>query len=383
VSTTVSTPADRLGKQEIPVEIVDTDVHPTPASRDEIAVYAPAEWVDRLFPTNPRQYSGWYHYYDTPDTWINHAKMDAQPPSGGPFGSDPDFATEQLLVDAGVSIGILEPMFAVLRGDEEHALAITYNNWLADQWLGSEHNAHERWRGVISVSFQEPEQGAREIERWAGHPFFAAVQMWPQTRGIPFGSPHFDPVYEAATRHGLPVSNHLAVQCNFDQTPLYPFGNPGHYTDFYGCWPLLLAAHLSSLVFDGAFERHPELKIVFVEGGFTWAMPMLWRMDKIWELRKADLPHVRRKPSDYVRDHVFWATQPVEEVEVSEFRRYLELRDLGGNIMTSTAYPHWSYDSPAWAATRFPAAQRERIMHANAQRVYGLPATVPAIAAAV
>src|SRR5205823_745053 len=218
----------------------------------EIRAYAPAEWVDRLFPTDPRVLSPMYHYYDTPDTFINHAKMDSAPPSGGPFGSDPEFATEQLLVEAGVSIGILEPMFSTLRADEEHALAVTYNNWLADHWLGSKHNRHERWRGVISVSFQTPELAAREIERWSGHPFLAGVQMWPQTRGIPFGSTWFDPIYEAATRHGLPVSNHLAVQSNFDQTPLYPFGNPGHYTDFYGCWPLLLAAQLSSLVFDGA-----------------------------------------------------------------------------------------------------------------------------------
>ena len=48
-----------------------------------------------------------------------------------------------------------------------------------------------------------------------------------------------------------------------------------------------------SLVFDCAFDRHPDLRVVFVEGGFTWAMPVMSRMDRIWEHRKADLPHVR------------------------------------------------------------------------------------------
>jgi uncharacterized protein len=378
VSTTVASTTDR-GLEQVPVEIVDTDVHPTPSNRDEIRAYAPEGWADTLFPTDPRHVSGMFHFYDTPDTHVDAGRMDTRPERGGPHGSDPELAFEQLIVDAGVSIGILEPMFSALLPEAEHAMSIAYNDWLADTWLGSTHNRHERWRGVISVSFQSPELAAREIERWAGHPWYRGVQMWPQTRGRPFGDPWFDPIYEAATRHGLPVTNHLAVQAPYDQTPYFPVGNQGHYTDFYGCWPLLLAAHVSSLVFDGAFERHPELKIVFVEGGFTWALPMLWRMDKVWEARKAELPDVKRRPSEYVREHIFWATQPMEEVDVPEFRRYLELMDLGDNILFSTDYPHWSYDSPSWAANRFPKEQRERIMRLNASRVYGLPATVPAL----
>ena len=203
--------------------------------------------------------------------------------------------------------------------------------------------------------------------------------MTPQTRGIPFGSPHFDPMYEAAARNGLPVATHLMGQTPFELIPIYPVGNPAHWHDFFASWPLLYVSHLMSLVFDGAFDRHPDLRVVFVEGGFTWAMPAMWRMDRIWEQRKADLPHVRRKPSDYVREHVRFTTQPLEEVDVGEYREYLEMMDLGDNIMFSTDYPHWSYDSPDWAIRRFPADQRERIMRGNATALYGLPSTVKAL----
>jgi uncharacterized protein len=78
----------------------------------------------------------------------------------------------------------------------------------------------------------------------------AQVLMTPQTRGIPFGNPHFDPLYQAASRNGLPVATHLMGQTPFE-------------------------SHLMSLVFDGAFERHPDLRVVFIEGGFTWAMPVM------------------------------------------------------------------------------------------------------------
>ena len=145
--------------------------------------------------------------------------------------------------------------------------------------------------------------------------------MTPQTRGIPFGSPHFDPLYEAAARNGFPVATHLMGQTPFELIPIYPVGNPAHWHDFFASWPLLYVSHLMSLVFDGAFDRHPDLRVVFVEGGFTWAMPVMWRMDRIWEQRKADLPHVRRRPSDYVREHVRFTTQPLEDVDVGMYRR--------------------------------------------------------------
>ena len=60
----------------------------------------------------------------------------------------------------------------------------------------------------------------------------AEVLITPQTRGIPFGNPHFDPLYAAAARHGLPVATHLMGQTPFELVPLYPVGNPAHWHDF-------------------------------------------------------------------------------------------------------------------------------------------------------
>ncbi len=364
--------------RDIAVTIVDTDVHPLPVSGEVLKSYAPAEWKDKLWPTG-NAVSPVPHFYDTPDSYKTMSlRVDANPPGPGAAGSDPDFAAKQLLIDAGVSIALLEPMCDAQLPQAEHVLKATYNDWLADVWLG-ENNWHGRWRGAISVTAQDPAAAAREIERWAGHPYMAEVLMTPQTRGIPFGSPHFDPLYEAAARNSLPVATHLMGQTPFELIPIYPVGNPAHWHDFFASWPLLYVSHLMSLVFDGAFDRHPELRVVFVEGGFTWAMPVMSRMDRIWEQRKADLPQVRRKPSDYVRDHVRFTTQPLEDVNVAVYREYIAMMDLGDNIMFSTDYPHWSYDAPDWAIRRFPADQRERIMRGNATALYGLPSTVKAL----
>jgi len=363
---------------DIEVRIVDTDVHPIPVSVDVLKSYAPKEWVDRIWASG-NAVAPVPHFYDTPDSFKTMSmRVDAHPDRGGLPGSDPDYAARQLLVDAGVGIATLEPMCDAQLPGHEHVLKSTYNDWLADVWL-DQNNGHERWRGSISVSAQSPHEAASEIRRWAGHPYYAQVLMTPQTRGIPFGSPHFDPIYEAASQNGLPVATHLMGQTPFELIPIYPVGNPAHWHDFFASWPLLYVSHLMSLVFDGAFDRHPDLRIVFVEGGFTWAMPVMWRMDRIWEARKADLPHVRRRPSDYVREHVRFTTQPIEEVDAGTLRKYIEMMNLGDNLMFSTDYPHWSYDSPSWAIKRFPKDQRDRIMWGNATALYGLPRTVKAL----
>jgi predicted TIM-barrel fold metal-dependent hydrolase len=378
VTTAEQARSDVPDTGHVPVGFVDTDVHPVPASVEVLKSYAPSDWVDKIWPSG-NAVMPVPHFYDTADSYKSMSmRVDAAPPTGGLAGSDPDYAAQQLLVEAGVSIAILEPMCDAQLPQAEHILKSAHNEWLADVWLG-QNNEHGRWRGSISVTAQRPHDSAREIERWVGHPHMAQVLMTPQTRGIPFGSTHFDPLYAAAARNGLPVATHLMGQTPFELIPMYPVGNPAHWHDFFASWPLLYVSHLMSLVFDGAFDRHPDLRVVFVEGGFTWAMPVVWRMDRIWEQRRADLPHVRRRPSDYVREHVRFTSQPLEDVDVGAYREYLEMMDMADNIMFSTDYPHWSYDSPTWAINRFPKMHREKVMRGNATALYGLPATVSAL----
>ena len=75
---------------------------------------------------------------------------------------------------------------------------------------------------------------------------------------------------------------------------------------------------MTTLVFEGVFERFPKLKVVLIEGGFTWVPSHCWRMDKHWERMRKEVPHLKRPPSEYVREHFWYTTQPVEEPENPE-----------------------------------------------------------------
>jgi uncharacterized protein len=363
-------------QQRVAVKTVDCDVHPVWRDDEEIARYIPERWRSVLSRTGHERPTG-FSYYDPPD-FLNAAAMryDAKPPAGGRPGSDPDFAFEQLVRGAGVDIGILQPIPSLERLPEaDHARRMAVNEWLADIWL-DKNNQHGRWRGSILASVLDPHAGAREIERWADHPSMVQVLIYPQT-SVSFGDPTFDPIYEAASRHGLPVATHLMGLGPYERTPISPVGNPSHWHDFMAAWPLLFVSHVTSLVFDGTFERFPELQVVFVEGAFTWLLPLMWRMDAYWSARRRDLPQVKRKPSEYVRDHIWMTTQPMEDPEdFSDYRRYLEWMDPVSLLMFSTDYPHWSYDAPGWTLKRIPEAARQRVMAGNAIDLYRLPQAV-------
>jgi uncharacterized protein len=378
----MSQAAEREAQNDIAVTIVDCDVHPMfNVTLEELEErYAPAEWRGRLYP-HGNEVSPGHAYYTTPD-WANDLALrrDAVPPEGGLPCSDPDFAARQLLHDAGVSIGVLSNLrYASLLGEVDHAQTVTTNNWLADVWL-DKGNEHGRWRGSINVSNMLPEAGAREIERWAGHPYMAQVVMPPWITKQ-FGDPHYDPIYEAASRNDLPVMSHLMGFGPYETTPITPVGNNGHFHDHVAAAiPLLYASHVMSLVFDGAFERFPSLRFLIAEAAFTWVLPLMWRMDAVWEARRADLPWVKRRPSEYIREHLRLSTQPLEDPEgIGQYQQYLRWMESDKLLMFSSDYPHWSYDDPSFAVKHYPSEARDRIMYENAVDFYRLPMTVAAL----
>ena len=70
---------------------------------------------------------------------------------------------------------------------------------------------------------------------------------------------------------------------------------------------------LTSLVLEGIPERFPKLKIVFIEGGFGWIPSTMWRMDRQFDRFRSEVPHLKRRPSEYVKEHFWFTTQPIDE----------------------------------------------------------------------
>jgi predicted TIM-barrel fold metal-dependent hydrolase len=282
-------------------------------------------------------------------------------------------------MEAGADIAILEPLIGggARLAEAAQAAHIATNEWLADRWLDSRHNWHERWRGSISVTIEDPQGAVSEIERWAEHPHMAQVLIRAEPRPS-WGNPMYDPIWAAAVKHDIPVSCHLG-RGHYDTLPMPPVGLPSYNHDFMVTYSLLAANQVMSLIFDGVFDRHPQLRIVFIEHAFSWILPLMWRMDALYEARKSWMD-ITRKPSDYVKEHLRFSTQPLDYPEdKTELTRAFEWMECEKILLFSSDYPHWTFDDPRWLVKHLHEHAREAIMFGNGIETYRLPDTVPAL----
>lgn len=356
-------------KSEVAVRVVDCDVHPT-LTASRFAEFIPEPWRTRYFRRPLPMVGGLY------GSVMSFHREDTLPPSGGLPGSDPDFAARQLFIDEGVDYAILIPMSGssnqLTNPEAETAFLAGVNGYLAESWLGP-HNPHGRFKGSIMVSPADPEGAAKEIDRWAGHPHFIQVGM-PIASRVPFGNPRHDPIWAAAARNNLPVGFHFTTTVSINW--LTPTGFPASYLEAHALASFQAMAQISSLVFEGVFERFPDLHLAWIETGFTWLLPLMWRLDNHWRVLGHEVPHLRRAPSEYIKDHMRFSTQALDDV--TPFRdlvRVMEMIEGDRVLVFSTDYPHHDTDDPDWLEARLPKEWRHKVMAENALELYGLPST--------
>ena len=350
--------------------IIDCDIHPLPRNPNDIRRYLPRRWQEH--------HDRWGSHFRQPfaagDVYPKVAphisRRDAWPPGGGPPGSDLAFMAEQHLDPHGVEIGVLQvlsPTGSNQRNqDYGAALCSAVNDWQIAEWTGQD----ARLRGSLVVPQEDAPAAVAEIARHDGRRDFAQVAV-AQRALEPLGRRRYWPIYEAAAERGLAIGIHTGGNNGHPPTP--GGGWPSFYAEQHHLIALGMQAILTSFVMEGVFERIPRLRLVLIEGGFSWLPALCWRLDALWRRLGSEVPHVRRPPSDYIRTHVWFSTQPMEEVEdPAELRQTIDW--VGWDrLVFSSDYPHWDYDDTRYAFPfRMSPEERQMIFRDNARAAYGL-----------
>lgn len=179
-----------------------------------------------------------------------------------------------------------------------------------------EHWATGRQLPAIVVSPHDPAWSAEEIRRRAGEGGFGAIAL--PFGPVLFGSTHYDPIYDAASEAGLPIVVHYSgVEGRYSGAA--PLGGGVHYAAFSRkiLMPQLTESNISSLAFEGAFERFPSVRFLLSGAGITWLPNLLWRLDREWRTFRHDVPWVKRAPSSYVLERMWVSTWPIREATLS------------------------------------------------------------------
>lgn len=130
---------------------------------------------------------------------------------------------------------------------------------------------------------------------------------------------------------------------------------------------------LLALIEGGVLERHPKLRVGFLEAGCGWLPYWLWRLDEeykqlAWEV--AD--NVKMKPSEYFRRQCFVAIEP-EEPYLEQIIQYIG----SDNLLFGSDYPHVDHDlsmseKAVSLEERLSKKTVQKLLWDNPARFYGL-----------
>jgi len=356
-----STAASRLA-------IADGDIHPATRQESDLYPFMPRALIERMqtFGRRPRQ--GWATGPAFPKSQPNASRRDALPPEGGRQGSSLSFMQAQHLDANNVQLGMLNPLGSgqgLSDPDLANAICAATNDWQLAEWTSKD----QRLKASVVVNYEDVPTAVAEIRRCAPNPDFAQVLFLTRT-AEPLGSRKYWPIYAAAAEAGLPVGVHAF---GYGGNPITGGGWPSFYIEEMVSHAQTCQAVLASMVIEGVFERFPTLRLILIEAGFAWAPPLAWRLDRAWKRLSAETPHLKRLPSEVIRNHVWWTTQPMEEPDPRE--HLLDTIEWMGwdRLLFATDYPHWDYDDPATCLPlKITDEQREKFFIGNARRVYRL-----------
>ncbi|MBD2845956.1 amidohydrolase [Paenibacillus sp. IB182496] len=350
--------------------IIDCDIH-IPSVKEEMLAYLPRHYREQIDTFGMRLPSQGAMY-------LNGAKggrmQEQQFPNDGKTSSILEHFRREHLDKYNIAHAILTGIgdYGInTTPDPDYAAALcrASNDYGIDHFVSQD----PRVKSSIMIPKQDPLLAAQEIDRVGDHPGLVQVIV---SNGAekPYGNRFYYPIYEACVRHNLPFAVHVSMEGIGINHPPTGAGHVNHYIEYRMARTQIMMAHLASMIFEGVFVRFPELKFVMIEAGMLWVAPYMWRMDQDWKALRSQTPWVSEPPSEYVRRHVRFTSQPLElPPDNAMFEPMMNAIFADTNLLFASDYPHWDFDSPLKAFPKMSAERRERIFYANAAELYGLP----------
>ncbi|MGH7907381.1 MAG: amidohydrolase family protein, partial [Candidatus Binataceae bacterium] len=196
-------------------------------------------------------------------------------------------------------------LFILPDAELQRACFRAYNDWLAEF---CSHNP-ARFLGIGLLSVADVKLAAAELEHCARIGLRGAMLTVLPPEDRPYGHRMYDPLWAAASELAMPLTLHAAtgskVTIKLDPQTGGLSTNSGSFVEHAAFLHHEVQHSLVSIIFNGVFDRFPELKIISVENGVGWMPYFIDRLDYLqnkygW---MSETP-LQYKASDYMRRHV-------------------------------------------------------------------------------
>jgi predicted TIM-barrel fold metal-dependent hydrolase len=297
-----------------------------------------------------------------------------------PGGSDPEARVNEMTAD-GVAGEVLYPTLGLklfsLEDTELQAQCLRrYNEWLVNFC----EVAGNRVVGVGLLPTYDIDRAVAEL-RWCVDHGLRGCEVWlAPPPHLSFDSGHYDPLWEACGDLGAPVSLHIAtgfdgfsrelgerLELDPQSLGLDVYRGPSHRK------LMMTMNSVFDLMFSGAFDRFPGLKLVLVENEISWLPFIIDQWEYYFNRFVEKIPTaLTRQPSEVFAAQIF----------PTFFRDPVGMRMLGewgvGNCMWSSDYPH---PNSTWPHSRevvqknlghLSSEDLEKVVRTTAMELYGL-----------
>ena len=308
------------------------------------------------------------------ETWDEESRSKM----GRPGGYDPHARLMDMNAE-GIDVAVLYPTSMLTWVEDARlfgAACRAYNNWLRDYCSA----APQRLYGVGMVPLQDTDAAVAEMRRCVEDLGFKAIMLRPAAyRGTEkLNHPDYDVFWRAASELGCPIGIHpsphgdMPNACSLlglSEGATDPTAGLALQQGLTNAFDLQMAVGL--FVLGGICERHPDLKVAFLEGTGGWIVPMLERFDhqfKIFGSREQST-----LPSE------LFARQCVISFDPDEVALAFSAEHLGADkILWASDYPHPDAKIPGVvkelkeAVAGLPPESKAEVVGGSARRFYQL-----------
>ena len=249
-------------------------------------------------------------------------------------GFDPHARIPDMDLD-GIDAVFLYPTLGLFSGaidDPPLAAAVcrAYNRWLADYCKAYP----DRLFGIAMLPLQSIDLAIAEMQFARKELGFRGgfIRPNPYNGKMPH-HPDYAPFWRAAEDLDFAIGFHEGASAAMPQVGVDRFETRGAKHIISHTMEMMLAA--LSMIWGGVCERHPELRVGFLESGGGWIAPWLDRMDRHFDDQGFNDSGLKTRPSEIFQKSCWISFEPVEtSLKV--------LADhVGPNkIMWATDYPH-------------------------------------------
>jgi predicted TIM-barrel fold metal-dependent hydrolase len=216
---------------------------------------------------------------------------------------------------SGVDVAVLLPTYTgFLVYDDEidahrsRAYASAYNWWLSDLCRQSP----TRLKSAAFLSRHDPERMVGDLEAGLKQGHQAVVLRPNPVCGKMVGAAELDPFFSACEANDVPLLLHEGTHTRVQTAGASRFKT--HFAQHACSHPIEMMMAFLALLEGGVLERHPNLRVGFLESGCGWLPYWLWRLDKIEyaQLSNEVCGRVNRPPSEYFQRQCWIAMEPGE-----------------------------------------------------------------------